>query len=93
MEMPQELKNLLPRKPKGKVAAPRLTLTETQELRLFFISRKIANQRIAEVLGVTGQAISNWWALGVPESRFEELKGLMDKILDWERLSGCRFPG
>ena len=93
MEIPQEFKNLLPRKTRGKVATPRRTLAETEELRLFFISRKIANQRLAEVLGVTGQAVSNWWSLGVPEARYEELKQLKSKISEWERRSGRQFPG
>jgi hypothetical protein len=95
MELTDDLEILArPRKkPKGNKPLDRISLRETAEIRLFFVSRRIPLIRLARVLGVSDYSIHRWLHDGIPEKRIDAFRELMRKITDWERKTGRRFPG
>jgi hypothetical protein len=93
MDLSEELIELKSRKPPGKPRTPRRTLEETNQIRIACLTRKIPNRRLADLFGVSYQSISNWWAMGIPETYMEGFQELMNKITAWEQRSGKTFPG
>jgi hypothetical protein len=95
MEITDELEFLArPRKkPKGNKPLDRISLRETAEIRLFFVSRRIPFIRLAKVLGVSDYSVHRWLHEGIPVKWLAGFQELIGKISAWEKSTGRRFPG
>ncbi len=82
----------LKRKP-GKQPKPPGDPAQLAEVKEFCLVRGITRGAVARRLGVSWQAVTNWWNGKLTVDRLEELKELVRSIEQWEQANGKQFGG